>query len=661
MKSKENHQETKPSSLKQSAILYVIVSLALVLSVVFLQITVSRGSSLNRQMLEMTRLSNDLAQTIAYLSMEASFYVQDWQQKHLAHYWKNLRIEKTRERIIQGLKEQNPTAVEFDLIEEVKRSSDALVDMELRTMRLVSEAAGIDASTMHPGLARLDLELKERALSGEQKLNLGKSLIFGDVYDLEMENVKEKIRQFQRLATERLDREIGRTRASFSMVLTMLVFLSIFIPVILVVNIRRRKKVREILMRKTRIAVLGADLGVALTHAETLEGMLRQVAEAMVTHLDGSLVHLWILNENGNIFELRASVGEAALAGKGPASSISVNEDLERIEREWAKREDFWGFQARSLVIDDRKVGMLVLFSRGALSEFTQEALSSVADEVAIGIERKLAEARLQEKNEELTQNQNRLLDALSELRQAHIDLQETQAQLIQSEKFALLGKLSGMISHEFRNELGVMRNAAYFLKLKLKDADEKVLKHLGILEERIEDTERIIENIMSFAKNREPNFAEIDIGMLLYASIGKVKVPDHIQVYTQIDSEMPKIPCDQVQLSRAFINIIMNAVQAIGDQRGGIMVRAQQEGDQIWIKFEDNGPGIRSENKQRVFEPLFTTKARGAGLGLATAQLLVEGHGGKIEMESEWGKGSTVHIRLPLYRGQSMEQKKAA
>jgi signal transduction histidine kinase len=124
------------------------------------------------------------------------------------------------------------------------------------------------------------------------------------------------------------------------------------------------------------------------------------------------------------------------------------------------------------------------------------------------------------------------------------------------------------------------------------------------------------------------------------------------MEVVSQLNGMLPAILADPDQLVQVFGNIILNAVQAMPD--GGQLIVESQVPSPEWVavSFTDTGGGIPEENLGRLFEPLFTTKAKGIGLGLAMTKTLVEGHGGKIEVESEVGKGSTFTVRLPISVG---------
>ncbi|GEM_PF-3414086 len=655
-------------SLRETAFLYVLISLALALCVGFLHFSIRHEMFLANRVMATMKLSEDLIFTLFYLSNEARSYVQDRDEKHLITYLNIVNLDKKREKIIQTMEKIGLAREEQELLSKIRDKSDEILQEEQRAIRLSMDVAGAPLGVMLPDVPGWTLSYEEHQLSMEEKMLFGKTLLFGSDYDERLNEIKKMNSELQNLIKEGYKNDIFIAKRKTAIYLLILAALAVLIPLLFGLDLAKRKKTENELYNSNRIASLGADIGVSLTSRDMLKGMLQKCTEAIVRHLDAAFARIWLLDEDFQTLELQASSGmythltgahSRIPVGRFKIGMIAeekrahltndVQNDPRVSDREWAVREGMIAFAGHPLIVENRLVGVMALFSRHHLDQFTLDALASIADEIAIGIERKRTEDKLKNSNEELLRHQDKLLHALSDLRKAHLDLQHTQSQLIQSEKFATIGKLAGMISHEFRNELGVMRNAAYFIKMKMKGQDEKIMNHLNILEDRIQETDRIIENIMSFAKTRQPNLSNTNLAELIYASIGKVKIPPNIKIVTEIEKNLPSIQADEVQLSRAFVNVILNAVQAIQEQGGEIRISANRENDYVRILVEDNGPGIPDEDREHLFEPLFTTKARGAGLGLATAQLLIESHDGTINIESEWGKGTTVGIRLPF------------
>jgi signal transduction histidine kinase len=226
--------------------------------------------------------------------------------------------------------------------------------------------------------------------------------------------------------------------------------------------------------------------------------------------------------------------------------------------------------------------------------------------------------------------------------------LRESQERLAHQEKLAVLGQLAGGVSHELRNPLGVIKNAAYFLNMAIENPDPQVKETLELLEKEVATSERIINSMLAYAHPRPPLRKKVDINQILGEVLSRIKVPNTIEtVYTPVKS-LPGIMADQAQLDQAFGNIILNAVQAMPED-GRLTINTDTR-DPHWlaISITDTGVGIPRENLEKVFEPLFTGKAKGIGLGMAISKTFVEGHGGSIHAQSEIGKGTTFTVKLP-------------
>lgn len=236
---------------------------------------------------------------------------------------------------------------------------------------------------------------------------------------------------------------------------------------------------------------------------------------------------------------------------------------------------------------------------------------------------------------------------AILEIFEDITDYKKAQAELALSERLAAIGRMAGVIAHEFRNQLGVMRNAAYFLKMRIDTRDEKVIRHLDILDEQISETERIIENILAFSRTSQPQLQRVDARQLLKAALDKIKIPEGIKVEIAIE-KLPSLEIDPLQFGMVFFNIILNSLQAMGSS-GLLHISGTKADNYVILIFKDSGEGMRDEDKKRIFEPFFSTKSRGSGLGLATAKIIIEKHKGSINLESEYGKGTAVIIKLPI------------
>ncbi|MGA1871551.1 MAG: ATP-binding protein [bacterium] len=228
-------------------------------------------------------------------------------------------------------------------------------------------------------------------------------------------------------------------------------------------------------------------------------------------------------------------------------------------------------------------------------------------------------------------------------------ELKETEEKLIRHEKLAVLGKLSGTLGHELRNPLGVISNSIYYLKIKLAHIKEgKIQKHLSILEQEVEIANKIITDILSFARVKELQVMQVNIKRAIADSLAKVHIPSTIEVTTNFGNDIPLIMADKIQLTQVFSNIILNAVQAMPD--GGMLtIEVHRNDTDITIDIMDEGEGIPEENMDKIFEPLFSTKAHGTGLGLCVCQSIIELHQGKIEIDCNGAQGTKFIIHLPI------------
>lgn len=258
-------------------------------------------------------------------------------------------------------------------------------------------------------------------------------------------------------------------------------------------------------------------------------------------------------------------------------------------------------------------------------------------------IERRTAEEKVRMLNEELE----------TRVQERTKQLQDAQEELVRKEKLAILGQLSGSVGHELRNPLGVMSNAIYYLKTVLADANGTTKEYLDIIKSEIDTSQRIISDLLDFARIRLPQKKTVTVQELVRESLGTCAIPDNVTISLDLPETLPLVNLDPLQIRQVLANIITNAIQAM-PEGGGLRITAQMNeanGHQssIEISFADSGSGIARKNMKKLFQPLFTTKAKGIGLGLVVSKNLVEANGGRIELESAPGKGTTVMVVLPV------------
>ena len=253
--------------------------------------------------------------------------------------------------------------------------------------------------------------------------------------------------------------------------------------------------------------------------------------------------------------------------------------------------------------------------------------------------------ARRRQAEAELKVYSERLEEMVAERTQA---LQEAQERLLRQERLAVLGQLAGGVGHELRNPLGVITNAIYFLQIALADADEKIKEYLTLISGRVQEAERIVSDLLNLSRTRTAVKETISVSALVNETLTRHQPPPDITVSTDISADVPTLFVDPQQIGQVLTNLITNAYQAMPDG-GQLTIRARQWPAQVHLAVADSGNGMTPETMQKVFEPLFTTKARGIGLGLAVSRNLIEINGGKLEVESKIDEGSTFTLVLPI------------
>lgn len=230
-------------------------------------------------------------------------------------------------------------------------------------------------------------------------------------------------------------------------------------------------------------------------------------------------------------------------------------------------------------------------------------------------------------------------------------ELLSISSKLHRSERLAFLGKLAGSVTHELRNPLAVLKNAAYYLDKRFAEEahDEKVMRYIDVIKKEIGVIDSIIDDIMGFAKTKPPSLDEIDVRQVVDNTISAISVPELVKVTKEYE-EVPKIHIDGTQVMHAVMNIANNAIIAMNGN-GSLTFRVIKRGEYVIIEIEDTGPGIPPDQKDLIFEPLYSSKPKGTGLGLPIAKMMIENQNGKIEFDSEIGEGAVFRIMLPVER----------
>ncbi len=247
--------------------------------------------------------------------------------------------------------------------------------------------------------------------------------------------------------------------------------------------------------------------------------------------------------------------------------------------------------------------------------------------------------------------------ESLLRLDESHRKLKEqtdilfqTEEQLRRADRLSALGELSASMAHEIRNPLGSIKGAAEILRDDYGPDDPKH-EFIQILLRETDRLNQIVQEFLNFARSKQPEFQLSDLNEAI-ESVLTLTAPEArkagVKVEKKLDSSIGKRSFDAGLLRQAFLNLVLNAIQAMAD--GGVLtIESGLRGDAIEIMIGDTGSGISEDNRKKLFSPFFSTKKNGTGLGLAITYRIIENHRGRIDVKSEQGKGTTFIVKLPI------------
>ena len=392
------------------------------------------------------------------------------------------------------------------------------------------------------------------------------------------------------------------------------------------------------------LASVSRTINSTLNLDEALRVITREACELMRARM----CSLMLLDESRDWLDLRASYGagdayikkprlgaEESLIGvvvrrKKALQVANVQADSRYQNVELARRENLVSLLSVPLVFSGQTIGVLNVYTAKPYNFSNEEIkiLSALAELSAIAIEK----ARLYE----------RLVDVEEQLRQ--------------NEKLSALGLLAAEVAHEIRNPLTVMKLLYHSLNLKFA-ADDPRAKDTQIIESKIEHLNKIVEQILDFARTTEPNLAPVnlndlvdELGLLVRHKLAN----QNVRLIRDLHPDLPMVLGDAQQLEQAFLNLILNAAEAMPN--GGSLTikshatQADEKPEEIVLEFKDTGEGMSVEQQKRAFKAvLATTKVKGSGLGLAIVGRIIETHQGQIRILSRAGRGTTIRIKLPI------------
>jgi len=246
-------------------------------------------------------------------------------------------------------------------------------------------------------------------------------------------------------------------------------------------------------------------------------------------------------------------------------------------------------------------------------------------------------------KLEEAQQEIERQRDLLQE------EVKQKTADLLKVERLSAIGQLSARIAHDLRNPLTVIQNSSRILRARLDgELDIKAQQQWERLDRAIYRMTHQLEDVMDYVRIPHLKKKDYSLSLIFQDVMERVEVPPKITIHPPLNDHT--VFCDPEKMEIVFVNLVVNAIQAIGDKDGDITVEITNDpaDENIIIKVKDTGIGIREEIIEKIFDPLFTTKQVGTGLGLSSCKSIVDQHGGTISATSKAGKGTTFTIRMP-------------
>jgi signal transduction histidine kinase len=276
-----------------------------------------------------------------------------------------------------------------------------------------------------------------------------------------------------------------------------------------------------------------------------------------------------------------------------------------------------------------------------------QDFAASIGDFVSLvleGAERKRAEQSFRSTQEEL------LRQDFQARRQIEFELDRIKHDLVRQTRLATIGQVAASIAHELRNPLGAIRNAVYCLRRRAPSSDPKWAEYLDIIEQEIRRSDTTINDLLEISQAKQPVKQDVDLAGVVRESMDYVRSSDDIELRLSIDPDPFLVEADPGQLRQLMTNLMSNSAEAM-QERGRITVEAHRLDEFDEIVVQDSGPGIPAALRDRIFEPLVTTKVKGTGLGLPICRQLAERHGGSIEAVATGRSGATFRIRLPRDR----------
>jgi signal transduction histidine kinase len=233
------------------------------------------------------------------------------------------------------------------------------------------------------------------------------------------------------------------------------------------------------------------------------------------------------------------------------------------------------------------------------------------------------------------------------QLEESFRSLQIAQDELVRRERLATLGQLAGGVAHELRTPLGILRNSVYYLEHVLSMEDQTMREVLGEMQRAIGSSDHIIGEMLDYVREPSRERTSFAVGDAIKRALHAVPFPAGVNLQGPSGERSARVLASQDQVTRILVNLLQNSIQALSHS-GSIEIIVCRADNEVWIDVGDTGCGIPPENLERIFDPLFTTKTRGIGLGLAISRRYARLQGGALTVKSTPGEGTIFRLALP-------------
>ncbi len=394
-----------------------------------------------------------------------------------------------------------------------------------------------------------------------------------------------------------------------------------------------------------------------------IDEILRLVLEGVIKNIGFDRARLYLVNEKRDLLECKMAVGVDVEKIKGielpldPEASIVSRSVMEkkpyiipdarmdpRVNPVLKEKFNLHSLVVIPLFTKERVLGAIAADHTEPGRRLTKETLDSVmtfAQQAGLAIQNASMYQELKNFSRQMEEK----------IQKTTADLRKTEAQLIRSEKLAALGQLAAGIAHEIRNPLTSINILIHSLRERLPSENSQQ-EDLKVIEEEIHRMNEIVDQFLRFAKPAPPFFEKTDVLSIVEETLQLLRLQaekQRIAVEREFQT-LPMILIDPEQMKQAMLNLLLNAIQAMPE--GGLLTlkgRNSEDGQWIHLSIQDSGMGISGEDIDKLFDPFFSTKEGGIGLGLSITHRIIDQHHGKIEVESSPGNGTLFTVWLPI------------